>query len=81
MSFYPPKMRYYGQKNYTTCTMHAVSLSNLMDFSFQPYFSAVVLSQFLLLLAMDAANNAYLRIGTGSEKTKDAAMAPTLLLC
>jgi hypothetical protein len=26
-------------KNYTTCTMHAVSLSNLLDFSFSHKFS------------------------------------------
>jgi hypothetical protein len=34
MSFYPSKMRCYVKKNFTTCTMHAVSLSNLMDFTF-----------------------------------------------
>jgi hypothetical protein len=29
----------FWQKNYTTCTMHAVSLSNLMDFSLSRKFS------------------------------------------
>jgi hypothetical protein len=29
------------QKNYTTCTMHAVSLSNLMDFSFREKFREI----------------------------------------